>query len=58
MEKKALSILEAAKVLGVSPNKLYQMCKAGQIPCRNIGRKWLIPVKALDGWLEGGDHDG
>ena len=52
-EKKTYSIAEAAKVLGVSEPTLYREARCGNVPCVKIGRRYLIPIKALNEWLDG-----
>ena len=51
-EKRAYSIAEAAEVLGVSTPTLYRAARSGQIPCVKIGKRYLIPIAALDRWLQ------
>lgn len=36
---------EAAKILGVTPRQVQNMCKAGKLDCRYASGVWLI-VKA------------
>lgn len=51
-EKLALSIKEAAKLLGIHPNTLRRRIADGSIPARRLGNRVLIPVSALEAWLE------
>jgi excisionase family DNA binding protein len=48
---------EAAKMLGISPRKLFDLLKDGTIPSRKIGAgragAVLISVAALQTWLAG-----
>ncbi len=43
----AISILEAAKVLGISRSYAYQMAATGELPTLRLGRRILVPVAAL-----------
>jgi excisionase family DNA binding protein len=39
---KALSVTEAAKVLGLSPQRVRAMLKAGALPGEKVGRSWIL----------------
>ena len=52
MEKITLTVAEAAQRLGLGRNKLYALVHARQVPSIRLGKSILIPVKALDQWLE------
>lgn len=53
MEKLAVSVSEAAKLISVSKSTCYQMCEQGRLPAIRITEKRLIiPVKALQEWLD------
>lgn len=47
-EKLALSVTEAAKLLGISRNTAYAAIKDGDLPVIRLGRRVLIPVAALE----------
>lgn len=55
--KLVLSIAEAAEVLGVSDDLIYELTARGELPCLRLGRRKVIPTVALqaviDGSLEG-----
>lgn len=57
MEKLAYSVAEAAKVLGMSRNAVYEEVKAGRLPHRRTGStargRILISRSALEQWLQG-----
>lgn len=60
MEKIALTVKEAAEVLGISEDAVYRMIYRGELPHNRIngrGRKGkgkiLISKKALEEWLMG-----
>ena len=48
IERETYSIKEAAKVLGVSANTLYDMTKAGTFPCIRVGSRVLISKAHID----------
>lgn len=45
------SIREVALALGISPSTAYRQVRAGEIPSRRIGRRVVVPKRALDEWL-------
>lgn len=50
-EKIALSVPEAAKMLGVTKVKVYELCGRQDFPAVHIGRRIIIPVQGLHDWL-------
>lgn len=55
IERKAISVPEAAKAIGLSAPNCYALIKAGKMPGKQVGKRWLVPVKALERWLESQD---
>ena len=53
-DKLTLSVGEAAKVLGIGRNLCYDRVKTGEIPVIKIGRRLLVPRRALEKLLEQG----
>lgn len=53
IETAVLSVSECAKVLKISRGSAYQGVIAGSIPHIKIGRRILIPKRALEKMLEG-----
>ena len=47
-----LTVTEVAERMRLSPNKVYELLHAGQIPHIRPGRKFLIPTQALERWIE------
>lgn len=43
MTKQFYSVSEAAETLGVSRGLLYSAIKKGEVPCRTIGARVLVP---------------
>jgi excisionase family DNA binding protein len=46
--REALPIGEAARRLGIHRDTLRAAIRRGEIPATRIGRRWLVPVAALD----------
>ena len=51
-EKKVITIMEAAKELGISKGSAYEAARSGQIPTIRIGRRLIVPRAAFDKMLE------
>jgi len=52
MEKKYLSTIEAARLLGISRIAVFKKIKSGQIKARKAGRNYIIPKENLADVLE------
>jgi excisionase family DNA binding protein len=50
--KRVLTVQEVAKQLGMHPISVRRAIHRGQLPAVRVGTKILIPVKALDEFLE------
>jgi excisionase family DNA binding protein len=48
LKRATLTVREAAHVLGVSPDSIYEAARRGEIPVLRIGRRVLISRVALD----------
>jgi excisionase family DNA binding protein len=51
-EDLVLSIRDVAKVLGVSDDLVYELVARGEIPCLRLGRRRLIPRRAVELMIE------
>jgi excisionase family DNA binding protein len=51
VEKMAVDIRSAAQMLSVSPRTIQNYIRARLLPARKIGRRTVIPVKALEAFL-------
>ena len=51
-ERLTLTVNEAAKLLGIGRQLAYDRVKTGEIPAIKIGRRLLIPRRALEKLLE------
>lgn len=56
--KLTFSVKEAADLLGISKPKMYDLLREGEIRSLRVGKKIIIPRKALDDWLSGGNGYG
>lgn len=45
------TVMEIAALLRLSRSLTYQMVRTGQIPARQIGNRWVIPIAAFHHWL-------
>ena len=50
--KLTYNVSETAKYLGLSRNSTYQGILTGEIPSIRVGKRILIPVKALEKMLD------
>lgn len=46
-----LRVDEAAELLQVGRNKIYELAAAGEIPSLHIGRQLRIPMESLREWI-------
>lgn len=53
VECATLSIVEAAKRLGIGRNQAYEAAQRGEIPNIKIGKRILVPRLAFERMLEG-----
>lgn len=53
-EKLTLTVEEAAETLGISRNSAYTLAKSGELPTIRLGRRLLVPKRALDQLLGAG----
>ena len=51
-QRLALSVSEAAQMLGISRARLYPLISMGEIPSFKIGRCRRVPVTALESFIE------
>ena len=52
--RQTLSVAEAAEVLGISRAHAYDCVRSGELPSITLGRRVVIPLRALDELLDGG----
>lgn len=51
INKYALSVAEAASVLGISSCKVYQLIKSKDLPAQKTGHVWKIPADAISVYI-------
>jgi excisionase family DNA binding protein len=52
IDKRAMSVEEAAKAAGVGRTILFEEIRKGHITARKVGRRTIITTDALDAWLK------
>jgi excisionase family DNA binding protein len=57
MEKRLLSVAEAAEWLGLSQSYLYKLVEADAIPHIRFGRAIRFDIKELEEWLKEDTED-
>jgi len=55
-ESLTMTVEEAAAALGISRNLAYEAARDGRIPAIRIGRRLLVPRRALEKLLEVPNH--
>ena len=45
--RETLTVVEAARVLGISRNSTYEAVRTGSVPSLRIGRRIVVPAAAL-----------
>jgi excisionase family DNA binding protein len=53
LARQALSVPEAAEVLGISTRAAWHYAKTGQLPTIRLGGRVLVPTRLLDELLSG-----
>jgi excisionase family DNA binding protein len=57
MERETLDVRDAAKLLGVQCGTLYKAAAEGTFPAIRIGRRLVIPKRAVDRLLAHGSDE-
>lgn len=52
MTKLCISVPEAARLLGLGRNSVYEAVRRGEVPAVRVGRRLVVPIRALEEWLE------
>ncbi len=52
-DRHTYTVEEAARILGIGRNSAYEAIHRGEIPAIRIGRRVVVPRKALDDLLAG-----
>lgn len=51
-QRLALSVVEAAELLGLAPKTVYQLIHIPGFPCFKVGAKYVVSRKGLETWVE------
>jgi excisionase family DNA binding protein len=51
--RETVGVAEAAEQLGVSRRSAYKAAHSGELPCIKIGKRLLVPRRALERLLDG-----
>jgi excisionase family DNA binding protein len=51
-ERLTMSVEEASEALGISRSLAYELARRGQIPSLRLGRRIVVPVRALEDLVE------
>lgn len=57
MERRTLSVSEAARVLGISRAHAYDCVRSGELPSITLGRRVVVPRQAIEQLLARGSSD-
>ena len=57
-QRLTMSVEEAGEALGVSRGLAYELVARGELPALRLGRRWVIPRRALEQMLERAADDG
>lgn len=52
LERLTMTIPEAAKVLGISKSKMYDLARSDGFPTIMVGTRRLVSRKGLERWME------
>lgn len=47
----AISVPEAAALIGISVCRAYELVHCGEMPAKKVGKRWLVSVKKLEEWI-------
>lgn len=50
--REMMNTREVADYLRIKERKVYDLIKAGRIPCSRVTGKWLFPKRLIDRWVE------
>ena len=50
--REVMTLQEASRYLGVSPDTLYKYVQERRIPCFKLGNRWRLKKDLLDRWME------
>lgn len=54
VDRRYYTVQEVAKMLPIGKTRIYQLLAEGAIPSIRLGRKFIVPMKRFDEWLDSG----
>ena len=57
MERRTVSVTEAARILGISRAHAYDCVRNGELPSITLGRRVVVPRQAIEDLLARGSSD-
>ena len=51
-DRLTITVAEAASLLGISRSAAYDYIRAGELPAIRMGRRLLVPLKALESMVD------
>jgi excisionase family DNA binding protein len=55
--KATYTVKEVAAMLRLNLGGTYQLIRAGQIPAKRLGSRWIVPVHRFHAWLDAQDAE-
>lgn len=52
LQRRTYTVTEAAHVLGISRSTAYELVASGELPAVRLGRRWVVPMRAVDDLVE------
>lgn len=52
LQAAAYTVEEVGELLGLSRGNAYRAVRAGEIPAKRVGRRWVVPRGVFHAWLE------
>lgn len=56
-QRRTVTVVEAASVLGISRSLAYELVGRGELPSIRLGRRILIPTRALEAVIDVDGHE-
>ena len=51
-----MTVRQVAEYLQLSPAKVYELARAGDMPASRVGRQWRFSSSSIDRWLAAQDQ--
>ena len=53
-----MNIEDMAKILGLDPYTVREMCRKGELPAFKVGKAWRVSVVQFEDWVKERTHGG